>query len=179
MAVTGDIDMLQSAVFRRGDGRDPLGLWAARGTLIGDATGGTVKASFGVPGPQRAAFVYTVGFVATSSPSAGTGSTHTVRLLTNWPPASKPGLEGAAFIRTTEVGSAGSGELQAVGFRPLIDPQMTKILMYDPRPDPSSRVNFIELWLNLNVDLAQYFFEAWGWYWDRNLHEIPGGPRYP
>lgn len=179
MAVTGDVDMLASAVFRRGDLRDPLGIWAARGTLVGDVSGGTVKATFGVPGPQRASYVYTVGFVSTSSPTASTGSTHTVRLLTNWPPADKPGVQGASFIRTNEVGSAGSGELQAVGFRPLIDPQMSKILLYDPRADPATRIDLLELWLNLNVDAANYFFEAWGWYWDRNLHEVPGGPRYP
>ncbi len=178
MAVTGDIDILPAAILARRDARDPLGIWAARGTLVGDATGGTVKATFGLPAASRAAYVFTVGFVSTSSSGVGV-TTHTVRLLTNWPSGDRPGVQGASFIRTTEVGSAGSGELQAVGFRPLIDPQMQKILLYDPRSDRSNRIDLLELWLNVNTDGANDFFEAWGWYWDRNLHEVPGGPRYP
>lgn len=170
--------MLAAAILRRRDDRDPLGIWAARGTIVGDASGGSIKAFFGLPPERRAAYVFTVGFVSTASPTAGF-STHTVRLLTNYPSGDAPGVQGAAFIRTNEVGSAGNGELQAVGFRPLIDPGMTKVLLYDPRANRASRINLIELWVHPNVDTANVFFEAWGWYWDRNLHEVVGGPRYP
>lgn len=178
MSVTGDIDILPAAILRRRDDRDPLGIWAARGGLTGDATGGVQKATFGLPAERRASYVFTLGFVSTSSTTAGY-TTHTVRLLTNYPSGDSPGVQGAAFIRTTEVGSSGGGESQAVGFRPLIDPQMSKILLYDPRSDRANRIDLFELWVSANIDTGVVNFEGWGWYWDRNLHEVAGGPRYP
>lgn len=179
MTVTGNIDILESATLRRGDLRDPLGIWAFRGSVVGDVTSGIAKAFIGLPGGRRAAHVYNVIFVSTSADLAGT-STHTVRILTNWPPADAPGINGASFIRTTEVGSAGIGAgFEAVGFRPLIDPQMSRILMFDPRPDPLTRINILEMWLSQQVDLALHSFEGWGYFWDRGVMDIPGGPRFP
>jgi len=178
MSVEGDIDMLATSTFRRRDDRDPLGIWAARGALVGDLSGGVIDATFGVPAELRAAYVYNVIFVSTQA-DGSSGSTHTVRLLTNWPPADKPGVQGASFIRTTEVGTTGKINNFAVGFRPLIDPQMSKILLYDPRSAAAGRIDLLELWINDNDDSVTYIFEAYGWYWDRNLHEVPGGPRFP
>jgi len=178
VVVTGDIDIIPSAILRRRDDRDPLGIWAARGALTGDASGGVIKATFGLPPGRRAAYVFTIGFVSTSSPDAGF-TTHTVQMLTNYPSGDSPGVQGASFIRTTEVGSAGGGELQAVGFRPLIDPVMSKVLLYDPRSNRANRIDLFSLWVSPNVNTGVVSFEAWGWYWDRDLHEVLGGPRYP
>jgi len=178
VAVQADIDIIPSAILRRRDDRDPLGIWASRGGVVGDATGGTIKATMGLPPGRRAAYVFTIGMVSTSSASAGF-ATATLRMLTNFPSGDAPGVQGASFIRTIEVGSAGSGELQAVGLRPMLDPEMSKVLLYDPRADRASRIDLFELWVSPNVDTAVVNFEAWGWYWDRNLHEVIGGPRYP
>lgn len=179
MSVETTLDIRETPTLRRADNRDPLGIWAVRGSVVGDASGGIAKAFLGVPGPRRSAHVYNVIFVSTSA-DVGVATTHTVRILTNFPPADPSGVAGAAFMRTNEVGSAGTGSgFAAVGFRPLIDPQMSRILMFDPTPDQAVRINILELWLS-QQDLNTIFtFEAYGYFWDRGITDVPGGPRFP
>lgn len=179
MTVTVLIPIQESAILRPRDLRDPLGVWAARGLGTGDAGGGVVLGQFIVPGDRRAAHVYACYGVSVVQLviAAVEASSMSVRLLTNWPVTETSGITG--FSLTNSRVADNDGIFPASAFGPLIDGPMRFILLFDPRPDPTSSIVLVEAWPNDNSLDEDYVFEAYGYYWDRNIMDVPGGPRHP
>lgn len=179
MTVTVTIPIQESAILRRRDVRDPLGIWAARGTGVGDAGGGVVLAQFVVPAARRASSVYTCYGVQVVELAIATvqATIITTRLLTNWPVTEVGGING--FSLTNGHVADNDGIFPASSQGELITSAMRYILLFDPRPGPNADVVLVEAWPNDNSLNETYVFEAWGYYWDRNVLDAPGGPRHP
>lgn len=182
MAISEIIDVLPTAMWPQGDIRDPLGIWGFRKGITGDASGGSLKVTAQAPAGQAAAYVYTC-YSALIAQLTGTftNATIKVRLLTNWPDVDPdPGVTGysSAFAATL----AGTAVFTAPGAMPF-DHQLIQtierfLLLFDPRVS-AAPLSLVELELGLNIDLATYSFEGYGYYWDRSVLNAPGGPRHP
>ncbi len=147
--------------------------------MTGSAGGGSLKTRF-QPGADRAgAYIYTCYF-ANVAWNVQEDSNLKVRLLTNWPNADvAAGIQGAGtiLIRNTD---------QAVGFSPpegaaidhMVGPGQRFILLFDPRP-AAGAFTIVEMEISGSTDTFSYFFECWGYYWDRGVMNVPGGPRHP
>lgn len=179
MTVTQTIDVFDSAVLRRRDVRDPLGIWAGRGAIAGDGGGGATVAQFQVPASRRAGHVYAcygLSVVGQAAPTVEADS-FSARLLTNWPPSDSPGISGASFTRT--VLAVNDGIFGGSGVGNLLQSTDRFILLFDPRPDPTTSIVIAEAWANINVLNETHTFEIYGYYWDRIVQDAPGGPRHP
>ena len=94
MAIAETVDLQAFNIWRQGDVRDPLGIWAARHIIVGDASTGSVKTTIQVPANNRAAHVYFCYDASFGQLNGTIVEVDTkVRLLTNWPDAS-PGVVG-------------------------------------------------------------------------------------
>lgn len=179
MTATGIINILDSPLLRRRDLGDPLGVWAGRGTVIGDGGGGGTLAQFTVPGSRRGGHIYTVYGVGATGQAGPTveADSLSVRLLTNWPPSDLAGINGASITRTRLAVNDGIFGASPVGS--LIDASDRFVLLFDPRPDPNVGIVILEAWANINVLNETHTFEAWGYFWDRLAQDFPGGLRHP
>lgn len=176
-------DMRLYQIFKQGDVRDPLGVWASRVTAVGDGTGvGSVQADIGLPQSRRAGQILTC-YGVTGAHGAGVLSSTEFgcRLLTNWPSGDSPGVQGFSTNRATLISliAPTAAGARAAQLSPVLDPQSRFILLFDPRPGVPGRINFIQLWFDQNEGVVNYFFEAWGYWWNRDVLEAPGGPRHP
>jgi len=184
MAVEGSVALLAAQTWPQADIRSPLGIWGARATLVGTGDGGSVKTNINTPTLQGAAYVYNCEAVNISFDVVQVVSTLLkCRLLTNWPNIdAQAGVQGFSTTRITGViGSvnftapvAGDG----TGGGKIHEPGDRFILLYDPRPT-AGIFNIVELEVSDNVLATNYFFEAYGYYWDRSVMSAPGGPRFP
>lgn len=181
MAITAEIDVLAAALWPQGDIRDPLGVWGFRLGVTGDVSGGTIKVTAAAPAGLAAAYVYTCySLQAVQTSGTATASDLKTRLLTNWPNIGTiPGVQGYATALRSQIN--GATDFTA----PIVVPTLTIvkeierfILLFDPRPS-AGRLDIIELELAININLATYSFEGYGYFWDRSVLQAPGGPRHP
>jgi len=180
MAISADVDIIATALWPQGDARDPLGVWAGRHLITGDATGGTLKVAF-QPGAERAgAHIYTCYTAIIAQLTISESGTAKARLLTNWPDADDDaGVQGYGALKIAAM--LGSSSLTApfsAPAEPLVQPSDRYILLFDPRP-VAGAFTIVELEHQPNTDTRVYAFEAWGYYWDRGVLNAPGGLRHP
>lgn len=180
MAIVSAVDILEHNVFKTRDARDPLGIWAYRNIVTGDASGGSVKATANAPQTNR---VYTCLFLTISADDLVANEIAKFRLLTNFPPAGiAGGRAGFSFNRVvtitrTTVLTSPEDNWGSVGNDMG---NSDKLLLWGPLPVDTGSVPIVELEVQTNTLNAVYFFEAWGYYWDRvAVLEAPGGPRFP
>ena len=185
MSVNVTFDVVETQLWPQRDARDPLGVWAARAGATGDATGGFVRGQLQVPAERRSSHIYTILFANTVrvTGTADTADEISCRLLTNWPNADNTvlGVQGASTYRAVGVSQQGNFTVPNAGPRDfLIAPQERFILLFDPGVVSSgSDMVLAEIQRNANVDATEYAFEAYGYYWDREVLSTPGGPRHP
>jgi len=172
----------QSAVFPQGDIRDPIGVWGARLGVTGDGSGGSIEVVIQVPADLKAAYVYTVYSVnlAQLTGSIAVAAIAKCRILTNWPNVDPvPGVQAYASLRMSSMISSANFDPPIRGITgELITPNDRFLLLFDPRPIGIA-LEIVALGWSLNVDLATYSFEGYGYFWDRSVLNAPGGPRHP
>ena len=182
MAIVATADVLESALWPRGDARDPLGIWGARGGVTGDASGGSTKITIQVPAGRKSAFVYTVYAVnPTILNGTNVATTTKVRLLTNWPNIDpQAGVQAFSRLRLGNLNGALAFTDPQLGpfLTDFLQPNDRFILLYDPRPIGGA-MSIIEFEMDRNILAEVSSFEAYGYYWDRNVMATPGGPRHP
>lgn len=185
MTVQSDIPVIEWQLWPQRDARDPLGVWAARGTTTGDLSGGVLEARIVVPQARRRAYVYTVYGLTQVRTSGGaeTATQMKVRLLTNYPDATPgvPGITGfATWLRVPITVIANTTVPNAGGDLPMLSPEQRFILLFDPSAvDVLNDMPIIQVERDANVDGIVVSTEAWGYYWDRSILNTPGGPRHP
>jgi len=180
VAIANDIDLVTRQMWPQGDIRDPLGTWAARLGVTGDASGGSIKVTCTVPTDERDAHVYTCYDVVWAQ-LTGTHSTSgfKVRLLTNWPDIDPvPGIQGFSTLNTYQQTTDAEWTAPIAGIfdNATIQPLQRFILLM---PRTGTPLGIVEVEQGANVDLATYSFEFYGYYWDRAVLDAPGGPRHP
>jgi len=181
MAVLGSVDILAQQTLYPADARDPLGMWGGRVTLTGIGDGGSMKIVFNVPELLAAAYVFTV-YSAIIVQTGGTpnGDIGKCRILTNWPNIDPdPGIQayGTTIIRTLLASTSFTAPF-AAPTEPFITPNDRFLLIYNPQ-QPDAAMSILELEFNGNVTGAVLSFEAYGYFWDREVMTLPGGPRHP
>ncbi len=187
MSIATSADILLSQMWPQGDIRDPLGVWGFRQGITGDASGGTIKVQGSVPARQRASYILTV-YAMTAAQLTGDPTTVSVvegRILTNWPNIdSVAGVQGFATAAIDSVSDNSNFTAPNAAIIGRADHLMGHadrfILCMDPRPDQAlGALPIVEMEWNVNVDLATYSFEGYGYFWDRAVLQAPGGPRHP
>lgn len=183
MAIALEVAVIASSIFRPRDLRDPLGVWGARLGVTGDASSGGIKVDFIVPEDEAGKYVYTY-YAYNWGQLTGTLSTAglSVRLLTNWPNIDPlAGVQGfdtmIMGVPRTQGNNTGQQSAPTNGTM-LFFESARFIPLYDPRPS-GGQITIVELQHNDNVDLATYVFQAYGYFWDRQVMNTPGGLRHP
>ncbi len=163
------------------DARDPLGVWGGRELVTADVTAGPIKVSF-QPGADRAgAYLYTCYSAQIGGLTASEAAIGKIRLLTNWPDVGAPeGVQGYGSLKFFSIGggSAFTAPFSGPVDVQVIEPAERYMLLFDPRP-VAGAFTIVELELDRAVDTRVYSFECWGYYWDREVMQTPGGPRHP
>lgn len=182
MAIAQTVDVIETALWPQGDARDPLGVWGARLGITGDATGGSIKVGMVVPQDKTGKYIYTCYDINTAQlTGAFTPTSAKFRLLTGWPNIDPLlGVQAYGAFRVYSFNGAALFTAPVVGIsneQPFSSP-MRFLLLFDPRAN-AGQLTIVELELALNLDLATYSFEAYGYYWDRQVLDTPGGPRHP
>jgi len=183
--VTGTVNVVETALWPQGDARDPLGVWGARTVLVGDASGGIIKAFIQVAQDRRRSRIYTAYSAQVSVVDASLNAATLVklRLLTNWPDIDEvnPGVQGFGTFKYARIQVPANTTAPGRGaLDPLLNPQDRFILLFDPGVvDASNPMVIMEMELDANSDGADFAFEAYGYYWDRGVLSTPGGPRHP
>lgn len=181
MAIAANVDLVATALWPQGDARDPLGVWGARNIVTGDATGGSVKTTIQAPDTIAGAYVYTCYSAFASTVSAASASQVKLRLLTNWPDVDPldPGVQGygAIVVALQDFGLLFTAPMSGPPAS-MIGPADRFVLLFDPRP-VAGAFAIVELELDENTLARVYAFEAYGYYWDRQVLNTPGGPRHP
>lgn len=181
MAIVESAGILEHQLFKQGDARDPLGIWTIRHPLVGDASGGTIKVSFTSPNQSRIYTCYGLNIAGVNLNTSG-GSAK-VRLLTNFPPGTPTG--GVAAFSTLRIVNDGwdfqtnmTDPKVGLNFAP-INAVDRFILLFGPVPQGESPIAIVETEIINNVDGAGYVFEGYGYFWDRAILQVAGGPRHP
>jgi len=182
MAIATNVDLLPAQGWPQGDARDPLGVWAARLGVTGDATGGSIKVGVNVPTGLRGAHIYTcysINFAQLTG--VVTARNVKVRLLTNLPDADVlAGLQGFATLKIVNTATLTNVTPPILGIgggqAPALEPLDRFILL---RTDVGTPLTIVEIEFGENVDASTYVFETYGYYWDRLVMQAPGGPRHP
>jgi len=174
------IDIVATALWPQGDARDPLGVWGGRAILTATGTE-PMKVRFS-PGESFAgAYVYTAYSALISGLNTFQLAALKCRLLTNWPDIDPltVGVQGFGAINVSQ--NFGAATLTAPfdgPTQPMVQPQDRFILLFDPRP-VAGAFDIVELEISVGVLDRNYAFECWGYYWDRQVLNTPGGPRHP
>jgi len=182
MAIAEIEDILTTALWPQRDARDPLGVWGGRHGLTGDASGNPIKTTFQAPAGQAAAYIYTC-YAAIFAQLTGTVTLGNIktRLLTNWPNVDLiAGVQAFATLLFVNLEGSipthtppGAGPNDA-----MVRANDRFLLLFDPRPSGGA-MDIVEIEFAINTNLATYSFEVYGYYWDRQILNTPGGPRHP
>lgn len=181
MAILEEVEVLEHNIFIQRDARDPLGIWTCRVLVIGDASGAPITMRFLAPQTNR---IYVCHAVTLSSTGSLATYTARLRLLTNFPPATPAGTTaGFSYNRVFSVVEELSftSPLESINAASAVLMNGTdKLLLFGPIPADPGPVAIVELESSVNVLAATFFFEAWGYYWDKvGLLNTAGGPRFP
>lgn len=184
MAIDQQVAVFPAQMWPQQDARDPLGIWGFRLGITGDATGGLISMQAQAPAGLAAAYVYTV-YSLNASQLTGTIETSArirSRLLTNWPNvdavAGVQGYGSARFCTTITNVDFGAPVQGVFGGDALVTAAERFMLLFDPRPSGGT-LDLVDLAYTDNADGATYSFEGWGYFWDREVLQTPGGPRHP
>lgn len=181
MAIETTVSLVATALWPQGDARDPLGVWGARNLETGDASGGSVKTIVQAPEAIAGAYLYTCYSAQAATLQPESASQVKLRLLTNWPDIDPvaAGVQGYSsnIVVVQDFGTVFTEPMSGPS-RPLIGPADRFVLLFDPRP-VAGAFNILELELDENTLARTYAFEAYGYYWDRQVLNTPGGPRHP
>ena len=181
MAISTFVNILEHQLFVQRDGRDPLGVWVARTGITGDVSGGSIKVGIQVPVLGDSGRIYTAYSVNISKLSGiDAAASGKVRLLTNFPDADRTiGVQGYGSFRRVTV-DAGTGFTAPILGIAANDEAITQaerfLLLFGPVDED---VNIVELEINENEDGIIYSFEGYGYFWDRQVLYVAGGPRHP
>jgi len=183
MSVAAAASVLESQMWPQQDARDPLGMWGARAAVTGDATGGQTEFTYNVPANKAGRFIYAcygATFVQTTNLIALASQTVMLRLLTNWPNIDpQPGVQGfSTSIARTMQSDADLGAPNAAPDDQLLGPLDRFILLFAPASFGVS-VDIMSIRLAENLSTEIFVSEAYGYYWDREVMNQPGGPRHP
>jgi len=183
VAIATSVDVITAPIFRPRDLRDPLGVWTARLGVTGDASGGGILVNFTVPEANAGAHVHTLysfncGQLTGVLEAAGVS----LRLLSNWPNSDPvAGIQGydvmVMGVERTQQNNVGQRSSPTNGTM-LFAENARFIPLYDPRPS-AGQITIVELQRNDNTDGATYVFQAFGYYWDRQVMDTMGGLRHP
>lgn len=180
MAITTSQGVLEHHIFATRDARDPLGVWTARAEVTGDASGGTIKIQFLAPQTNR---VYTCTMLTLSGDGLAASAIGKLRLLTNFPPAGpEGGTAGFSYNRVFTVTREPLITSPSDNWGASGDDMGNSdtLLLFGPLPQDPGAVAIVEMEVNSNVLNSAYFFEGWGYYWDKvAVLNAPGGPRFP
>jgi len=185
MAVEVLVEVIETALWPQGDIRDPLGVWGARTLLVGDASGGSLKARLFVPADKRSSYLYTFySAQLTQVDGSAANNNMKLRILTNWPNIDEqPGVQAYSSAIFHSSGGADNDFTEPTS-GPSIDlvgPNHRFLLCFDPRPQETLQamgIADIELGSNLGVG-TDWVAEAYGYFWDRSVLNAPGGLRHP
>lgn len=183
MAIATSVDILTAPIFRPRDLRDPLGVWTGRIGVTGDASGGGIKVGFTVPEENAGAHVHTFysfnsGQLTGILEAVGTS----LRLITNWPNSDPvAGIQGydVMVMGVDRTQTENTGQRSAPTNTSMLFVENARFIpLYDPRPS-AGQITIVEIQRNDNTDLATYVFQVFGYYWDRQVMDTPGGLRHP
>jgi len=182
MAIVDMVDILEHQIILQRDARDPLGVWVSRQAIAGDATGGSIKQEIRATATQTGGRIYTCHAVNMSgiSGSVVSGSAK-IRFLTNFPDADRTaGVQGFATLRVTgfTMDSGFTAPIAGLSGETPASMAPTRILLFGPQLG-ATEATIVEVEFDQNVDGAVYSVETYGWFWDRQVLRIAGGPRYP
>jgi len=176
------IAIFAHGMWPQGDARDPLGVWGGRHIATATVGDGPIKVRFQAAATIAGAYVYTCYSANIAGLTVATLGIGKCRLLTNWPDVDDDiGVQGYGSVKMVQVdGSSGftppfTGAL--IGGA-LVQPSDRFILLFDPRPVVGA-FDLVELEISDLVDTNTMAFECWGYYWDRQVLNTPGGPRHP
>jgi len=178
MAISSEATILEHNLFKQRDGRDVLGIWNLTHDITGDATGGSIKLAILPNSPDRIFNVVALGLSVSQLVASAIGK---FRYLCNFPPASvTQGRDSTDFTRSFTISQSADlttpGDNWAAGNNQ--DPGWDKLLLWGSAlPGVISAI--LELESGDNTLNETYFFDAWGYFWDRNVMYEPGGPRFP
>jgi len=175
-----EVSVFSQGMWPQEDARDPLGVWGGRHIITGSAGGGPIKVQF-QPGAELAgAYLYTAYFATIAQLTGAETASAKCRLLTNWPDVDDDlGIQGAGTLKITAMITPGTFTPPFGGpVDPLVTPQERFVLLFDPRP-VAGAFTIVELEHSVSTDSSTYAFECWGYYWDRQVMQTPGGPRHP
>jgi len=184
MAIAGLVFLLDHQIFVQGDARDPLGVWVARAAVTGDASGGSLKVGVQVPAARSGSRIFTC-YSAQVAGLTGTliSAAIKTRLLTNFPDADLGiGIQGFSTLSlqndTGEQWNVSSGITAPIAgpYQHQIQHNDRFILLFGVS---GADTTLSELEISDNVDGATYSFEWYGYFWDRDVLNTPGGPRHP
>lgn len=184
MTVQITIPLLETGLYRQQDARDPLGIWAARNQATGDLTGGDMEANIQIPADRRRSRVYSC-YDANTFATLGAADTATaikIEIFTGWPDAQAAGgIQGhSTYLVVASDGNIWDNNTSFGPREPLITPLQRFLALFDPSTAfPTDALTIVRITRNANVNTTIYMFTAWGFYWDRNIFDIPGGPRHP
>lgn len=159
--------------FRRGDPRDPLGIWAARVVATGDATGGNTLITLYAPERHWRSFAF--GLDAASFECTAAPGNPIFLWRAQWPPA---GLTGTAAVVLFRLVTAAG--ITSTGFSPSTDhmePGWNRVLNFWPGTGTGDLM-LCQWHFPSNVNLATYTVHATGPFWARDAINAPGGPRF-
>ncbi len=180
MSILVTSDVVETAVFPQRDARDPLGIWGAHATTTGDATGGITQVNFQIAAGRRRANVYSI-IAANSQLTSGTaiGTDISLRILSSWPNLSAV-LTGINFAAPTRSVPAGPALLNGPPQGDLVRTNDRYILIFDPASVNAGNALLIATIVrNANVDTETAVYTLYGYYWNRDIVDQPGGPRHP
>lgn len=183
MAITTSVDIITAPIFRPRDLRDPLGVWAGRLGVTGDASGGGILVNFTVPESNAGKHVHTFySFNAGQLTGIAEATGTSVRLITNWPNSDPvAGVQGYDVmfmgVDRTQDNNVGQFSAPTNTMNPY-DSIHRFMPLYDPRPS-AGQITIVELQRNDNTLAATYVFQCYGYYWDRQVMDTPGGLRHP
>jgi len=176
------VELVSTGLWPQGDARDPLGIWGGRHIVTATGTE-SMKVRFTPAADRAGAYVYTcysctiAGISATSEAANGK-----CRLLTNWPDIDDDaGVQGFSTLQLLSISGVDAFTAPVDGpfaGQTFVKPSDRFILLFDPRP-VAGAFDIVELERDRGVNTRQYAFEAWGYFWDRQVLNTPGGPRHP
>lgn len=179
MAIAENTAVLAHAIIKQRDARDPLGIFVNRHLITGDASGGTIKVSIAA---AQTYHIYALTAFTLSVQTLAADSIGKLRLLTNYPPALPDGgLSAFAWNRVfiiSNTSMTAPGDSMGIS-QGAIGLETGKVLMFGGDFQTVVPQNIIELEIEDNILNQSYFFEVYGYFWDRSSILVPGGPRLP
>jgi len=179
MSEVAQVRLLAHNIFKQRDSRDPLGIWAFRSEQAGTATGGVFKVQVQSDEVDRIFTCVGLNLTADGITVAVQGK---YRLLCNQPPADlEGGQAGVSIARNIDVTNFSNATAPADNWDAIspYESQLEHILLFGGVQSSRDPQNILEMECGGNALTVTYFFEATGYFWDRQILESPGGPRWP